>query len=346
MYDDSGYVVSFKSTQVEEYLKFWEEHGFVVINDALTEDEINATINEMWVDLTLLGKTGNIDRNNPNTWENVNWPTAFNIAERGFLSFDDDVHLKQSWNNRQNPRIYSVFKNIWKRPDLWVKLDRYGVMRPTKNVPLRNEEGQVVLTDKPEWQTKSNWLHWDQNPWSEPDFVRVQGLVTFTDSTPETGGFHCVPGFHHLFKEWSQNNETEKRKGGIINVPANDPTRERITKITMRKGSLVIWDSRICHGNYPNESAQFRMVQYLTFHPAATEEERLRRNEIFVDGDAYGEMKDLVQWASSSSKGAPLPLVYKYPDGLTKLGKLVLGAEPWTESNIKEVNENLKLEVK
>jgi len=32
----------------------------------------------------------------------------------------------------------------------------------------------------------------------------------------------------------------------------------------MRPGSLLIWDSRTPHGNYPNEGFDWRMVMYVT----------------------------------------------------------------------------------
>ena len=58
----------------------------------------------------------------------------------------------------------------------------------------------------------------------------------------------------------------------------------------MRAGSLLIWDSRLPHGNYPNESSQFRMVQYITFFPAGekTEDERLKRIEPYIDTENLG----------------------------------------------------------
>ncbi len=69
--------------------------------------------------------------------------------------------------------------------ELWVSMDRYGVMRPTKNVPkgkitnnnnsndnnnneTRNPED---VEDHPEWKTKELWLHWDLNPCNYSDYL-------------------------------------------------------------------------------------------------------------------------------------------------------------------------------
>ncbi len=78
--------------------------------------------------------------------------------------------------------------------ELWVSLDRYGVMRPTRNVPKgkianpnnnnnndkdkdkdndndndnKNESSIAPnpedVEDHPNWKTKELWLHWDLNP--------------------------------------------------------------------------------------------------------------------------------------------------------------------------------------
>lgn len=45
-------------------------------------------------------------------------------------------------------------------------------MRPTTNIQLK--DGSII--QRPEWRTKQSWLHWDQNPWSEPNFCRIQVL--------------------------------------------------------------------------------------------------------------------------------------------------------------------------
>jgi len=328
MYDSEGFAISFDCSQENEYLNFWKENGFVVIHKALNQTEVQSTIDEIWTDKTLLGKSGKIDRNDPETWSNALWPTEFGIAERGFLTFDSDYQSHQSWLNRQNKNVYKVFKSIFGRPDLWVNIDRYGAMRPTTGIKMKTEEGNETIVDRPEWLTRPGWLHWDQNPWSEPDFVRVQGLITLVDSTETSGGFHCIPGFHHLFKDWGISHESEKKRGGIINVPQDDPIRTNISKITMRSGSLLVWDSRLPHGNYPNCSNQFRMVQYITFAPAMSEEERKSKLIVF---------KDLNQRENKKKKEEK----YNFPQGLTLLGRLLIGCEPWHSENIASVGADL-----
>ena len=111
------------------------------------------------------------------------------------------------------------------------------------------------------------------SPWTEgTSTTKVQGLIALSDSTSTTGGFHCVPGFHKLIEQWAS--EHEKKRGTLVTVPKTDPARNHIQQIYLRKGSLLIWDSRICHGNYPNKSDSFRIVQYITFFPCKELDER------------------------------------------------------------------------
>jgi len=160
-------------------------------------------------------------------------------------------------------------------------------MRPTK---LILDNGEII--NKSEWKTMENWLHWDLNPWtfetSAAGYIpnpnrevspqnpvwgttRVQGLLNFLDCPEENGGYHTVPGFNQRFFDWARDNEhhkTEFKGRNFVDVPVDDLIRKEIVKIPMRAGSLFIWNSQLPHGNYPNDSHKFRMVQYIKMIPA------------------------------------------------------------------------------
>lgn len=46
------------------------------------------------------------------------------------------------------------------------------------------------------------------------------------------------------------------------------------------KGSLLLWDSRTPHGNWPNESSQWRMVQYTGMFPAPDDQRLQARRSV------------------------------------------------------------------
>lgn len=55
----------------------------------------------------------NIQRDDPLTWGDDNWPSREgNRTSVGFFEVPDDYSLKQAWENRQNPTIVQIFRNI------------------------------------------------------------------------------------------------------------------------------------------------------------------------------------------------------------------------------------------
>ncbi|CAF2521767.1 unnamed protein product [Rotaria sp. Silwood2] len=313
--DSNGYTKSFSFEETSELLKFFEEYGFVVVRNIIeSKSQIEETIDEIWSLLGVLNPK--IDKNDSSTWDNKYWPIQLGLKDGGFISHMSDVAIKMCWENRQHPNIVRLFQIILKQDDLWVRYDRYGMMRPTKGIAFKqnDNDGSVIFEDKSEWRSKPNWLHWDQNPWRYPDFIGVQGLLALSDTNPNTGGFHCVPGFTHRFKQWSIDNEKEhKCRGGLVNVPEGDPIRNEIKQIHVQKGSFIVWDSRLPHGNFPNESDQFRIVQYITFQPAKEDDKRELTSRI----DAF-HMRTLSSKVDEQLDGFPEPQ-------LTELGEKIVG---------------------
>eukprot|EP01119_Soliformovum_irregulare_P018642 TRINITY_DN5760_c0_g2_i1.p1 TRINITY_DN5760_c0_g2~~TRINITY_DN5760_c0_g2_i1.p1 ORF type:complete len:424 (-),score=122.18 TRINITY_DN5760_c0_g2_i1:99-1370(-) len=232
--DEDGFTLSFPITATEQYKKFFDEFGFVVVNDILSPSENDASIKEIWnlvenksssdeplhlsiaeefflkaselekhgkpmeavefysraftlmpqledddvAQAVMKKRPSKVDRNDPSTWVDENWTTS---QTHGFLgSFVADGQA--AFANRQNPRLYEVFQNIIGQKDLWVAIDRYGIMRPTRNVPdgpiaqvdARSsvaltpdeiDQTGIKLQDHPEWKSASTWTHWDLNPW-------------------------------------------------------------------------------------------------------------------------------------------------------------------------------------
>lgn len=277
--DESGYCISFRSNEHDAIQKFFQRYGFVVIRDAISAEAVKATERD------ILQTAGFDHLPNYKELQGLQWDaiseSAYN-TKRGFLGFEPPWS-QVAWENRF--ALYPAYSVLFNRSDLLVKLDRYGLMRPTRFLEAdassstaaassaqscSSGEQKAGLVSRDDWQTESRWLHWDQNPWEEPDFVRVQGVLAISDHTENSGGFHCVPGFAPQWKAWGEANKASKRTGALVDVPREDPMRHAIQRITMRPGSAVLWDSRTPHGNFPNSSPGWRMCQYLGFHPAPT----------------------------------------------------------------------------
>eukprot|EP01080_Neovahlkampfia_damariscottae_P012488 gene12488-6236_t len=240
-----------------------------------------------------------VNRENPNTWTfEYGWPFQ---GAQGLLGGSSSFHY-QAFLNRLNPNVYESFSNILGTKDLWTSIDRYGIMRPTKNVKINGE-----IKDMEKWKTTQKWLHWDLNPWeiknkTPPTFntkqfnflsenndnyqeeFKVQGLISLLDSTENDGGFLCVPGFHKKVIEWASANVKQKspKTSNFVMVPKEDEIQKYVQKITVKAGSLIIWNSRLPHCNYPNNSNNFRLNQYLkmfqSYKDAPKDYLEMRRN--------------------------------------------------------------------
>lgn len=311
---DNRFVQSFSLQELEdgEYLTFFDEYGFVVIRDVLNSQEIESAIQDIWnvicgVDPStseyvqslkeLYDNFQAVDMKDPTTWTPSNgYPV---MEELGMLG-NQIATQHSAFINRQNEHVYQVFKSIIGRDDLHVSLDRFGVMRPTKQVLLADGK---TRRDFPEYQTREKWMHWDLNPFKLTsgcdktsqdgkqsftsidsidvnaffclegnrtctDYRQVQGFIALSESTEEDGGFICVPTFHKHILEWARANREYETTLDFVSVPNHDPLRNQGCKIPVRAGSLVIWDSRLPHCNYPNNSDKFRYVQYVKMFPA------------------------------------------------------------------------------
>jgi len=271
---------SFALSDVEGYKSFFNENGYVVVDGALTPEEVTLSVDEIWHSQAGLASCEGVQRDDPATWGEEFWPAPGGSG--GFVSPTDDHEVKQMWLNRQKPEIVEVFRNILEGEEkLRVSKDRWGIMRPTKNIKFK--DGSVQ--DRPEWKTAASWLHWDQNPWAEMNIKRLQGLLAFTDHTETSGGFLCVPKFNKIFAQWGVDNPYDtvgcSPLHSLVMVPKGDPIQQQVQKVFMKAGSLLIWDSRLPHQNFPNDDDTWRIVQYVTYNPIKEEEEAEQQALLF-----------------------------------------------------------------
>ncbi|KAJ9472792.1 hypothetical protein DIPPA_58863 [Diplonema papillatum] len=259
----------------ESICAFFDRYGFVVFRNILTTEECNETLREFWDEAG-----DDVKADVPDTW------TAFWNSQRfgkmGIIGLMSNIASKSQLDNRQNPRVYEAFKKIHRDDKLIVDHDRLGVMRPTVRVPFKSGP-----QDRPEWRTIQNWLHLDCHPiegyasigsfacsGSQIDFLKtliVQGFLALTDARVENGGFHCVPGSHKFCSDWVEKADKKSMVASHTNVRVfeSSPLHERIRRVPVRRGSLVIWTSLLFHGNHPNVSGQFRAVQYIRQLPSS-----------------------------------------------------------------------------
>lgn len=304
-----GFVKSFTlSDDMQPAMDFFHKYGFLVIPDVLSESQCDLTFDEFWA----RGRSKGLVRSDPKTWQPY-WDTQ-QFGGLGIIGNDTDLTSIRQLENRQNARLHQAFSVIYGTKKLCIDHDRLGVMRPTKGIDL----GDGVLREIKSWRTISDWLHLDCNPStgyaniggfvddrSQINFketLLTQSLLTLTDARIEDGGFHCVPGSHKFSYEWAVANQEQDSHPRHMKVPMNDPLRQNIQQIPIKKGCLLIWTSLLMYGNHPNESDIFRAVQYFRvmpmsgtpFTPMVTHKKYYPKN--FIPTDLGAKMFGLKPW--------------------------------------------------
>jgi Phytanoyl-CoA dioxygenase (PhyH) len=212
-------------------LAFWDEHGYVILHDAVPADTLTAAARAVWEHV-------GARPDEPETW--------YRRRSHGIMVqfFQHPAFAA----NRRSPRIHKAFAQLWGTADLWVSTDRVGF-----NVP-----------ERPDWPFRGPDLHWDTSL-VQPMPFHVQGILYLTDTPPEQGAFTCVPGFHRRIDAWlaSLPPEVEPRQQDL-HALGSQP-------IGGRAGDLIIWNDALPHGSRPNRGRAPRLVQYIRMYPTRME---------------------------------------------------------------------------
>ena len=274
---------------------FWMDNGYVVIKNAVSKEQAMKTAEFIW-------EFDDKDPNDPSTWytEARAEMEMKELAGTGMVEVYNNQFL---WNNRQTQRVYDSFVDIWGTEKLWTTIDRANL-----NFPIR-----------PGFEYKG-FIHWDYDPDTKPQ--NVQGVLALADQTDhEMGGFQCIPWLYKNYDTWrlSQPQERDKFQPDISGL------EDKIVKVSLEAGDLLIFNSTQPHGIRPNYSKdKVRIAQYISMKPAQEDD------------------NDLVNWRINSWKNRIAPEGYAFPGDprnweqekygtakLSKLGEKILGLEKW-----------------
>ena len=285
---------SLKVLTLEQW-NFWKENGYVVIKAAVPRDQAKKTAQFLW----------EFEEKDANDRES--WYTAARaeikmkeLAGTGMVEVYNNQYL---WNNRQTQRVYDAFVDIWDTEELWVTIDRANL-----NFPMR-----------PGHEYKG-FIHWDYDPETKPQ--NVQGVLALADQTdPNMGGFQCIPWLFRNYETWklTQPEDRDHFKPDFTGL------EDKLVKVSMEAGDLLIFNSSQPHGIRPNRSDNgVRIAQYISMMPAQEDNEALRewrvnswKNRIAPEGYAFpGDPRNWEQTKYERAK-------------LSDLGEKLLGLKKW-----------------
>ena len=272
---------------------FWKENGYVVIPNAVPPEQVRSTEQKVW---DFLG----MSPDHPESWY-PNPPRASVMVEM----YQDQA----LWDNRQYPRVYQAFAEIFGTEKLWVSIDRASM-----NPPERDD-----------WKYPGGF-HWDTSL-DLPIKFWVQGVLYLTDTAANQGAFSCVPGFHRKIEAW------------LKDLPPDaDPRQQDIESLGVRPipgkaGDLIIWHSALPHGSSPNTANLPRVAQYITMYPAQEEDQEARDHRIEAWRDRLAGLVIEVTgkcWELRREKEHELGRTAK----LSPLGRTLLGLDLWEDTGM------------
>jgi len=141
-------------------------------------------------------------------------------------------------------------------------------------------------------------------------------VLALTDTAANQGGFRCVPSLYHDRAAWTR--EPFINRKGHENWLAKTDGRE-IVHVAAQAGDLIVWDSRLPHGNSKNRSSEPRLAFYVMMFRA---DEAIRQIQI----ESWRTGRCVPWWRSRPGydRIEPWP-----PARLTKLGRRLLGLQDW-----------------
>ena len=274
----------------------WTTWGYVVVPNAVPPDHVERLKNLLW-------EFQDMDADDPSTWDRTEL-RAHQMEEINSSGMVEIYNHQYLWDNRQHPRVYNAFVDIWDREDLWVTIDRANLNTPNRSV--RRFDG---------------FIHWDADTSATPLPVNVQGVLSLVDTAPEVGGFQCVPELFRTLEDWI-----------AAQPPDRDPFKPDTTGfetkfVPTKAGDLLIFNSLLAHGIKPNTSQdRVRVAQYVSMYPAdeANAESRERRIRSWRDREhpkGVAFPGDPRAWEKERYE----------PAELSELGERLLGLRSWND---------------
>ena len=274
--------------------KHWTTWGYVLIRDAAPQENVDRLKSLLW-------EFQEMDPSDPATW-NKRQLRDNQMTELNNTGMVEVYNHQYLWDNRQHPRVYDAFVDIWDREDLWVTIDRANLNTP-------NLVGRKF----------TSFIHWDSDTTVVPLPINVQGVLALNATDPEVGGFQCVPELFRNFNQW------------IAHQPqGRDPFHPDLTGlevkfVPMQPGELLIFNTLLAHGIKPNQTKdRVRMAQYTSMYPAEGENVQKRETRIRSWSErehpiGYAFPGDPREWEKNRYQRA----------ALSPLGRRLLGLEFW-----------------
>jgi ectoine hydroxylase-related dioxygenase (phytanoyl-CoA dioxygenase family) len=279
----------------DEQWNFWREKGYVIIKNALTKEQAQKTANFLW-------EFEEKNSEDSNTWYTA--PRAeMQMKELSGTGMVEVYNHQYLWSNRQSQKIYDAFSDVWGTEKLWVTIDRANL-----NFPIK------------EGFDYKGFIHWDYDPETKPE--NVQGVIALSDQIDtQMGGFQCIPWLYQNYDSWKLTQPEDRNRF----QPDISDLEDKIEKVSLESGDLLIFNSLLAHGIRVNKSKnKVRIAQYISMMPAEEENKSLKEWRINswkhrIAPEGYAFPGDPRKWEQTKYQQAEL----------SPLGEKLLGLKKW-----------------
>lgn len=244
-------------------LAAFKEDGFALIPAVLTADECDHAISLLWdyveaasnvkKAMGVASPSPPVSRSDPDTWHSsASWPACL---EGGILPYYGSGQSSCAWFVRTRPAVRAAFSSLWS--------SLRGA--PPGAQPMSTSFDGLLMWRSSSPPPEAGWFHIDQCPLTKPGFAMVQGLVNLVDATQGSGGNVMIRGSHEVFPGHYMTKHYADRASELkgedwFEFDGEDPVllkwheEGRVVRLGMRKGDLLLWDSRTVHCSYPPEA--------------------------------------------------------------------------------------------
>eukprot|EP01089_Gocevia_fonbrunei_P007539 TRINITY_DN1870_c0_g1_i3.p1 TRINITY_DN1870_c0_g1~~TRINITY_DN1870_c0_g1_i3.p1 ORF type:complete len:277 (-),score=49.23 TRINITY_DN1870_c0_g1_i3:64-894(-) len=219
----------------------------------------------------------------PRAWSNRQHPNVYkaysailqtpkllvSLDRYGFMRPTTQIPFKKILNGEET--IIKKDRPDWKTAEKWFHWDLNPWVWCGLNSPNSQPEDDLakraIIEEKisefsDPFNAASAFISENNDKNENLGFDKVQGLLVLADSTENDGGFQTIPGFHKFLPTWAKQIKSHPNES-FVYVPQEEKFTDHAQKITAKKGSLIVWSSRMPHCNFPNSGSRFRYCQYV-----------------------------------------------------------------------------------
>mmetsp|Transcript_22809 Transcript_22809/g.56361 ORF Transcript_22809/g.56361 Transcript_22809/m.56361 type:complete len:358 (-) Transcript_22809:1741-2814(-) len=351
-----------KSRLSDEETERFLKDGVLVVENALSETEVNEAMKGLHYTLSRLG-VKSLDLDDKESAKALQGLSSTNGSGGVLDIFYED--WKMEILTKTN--IFHMTTQLWEaslcgesKPDHpygefdcekgYVYIDRICYRLPTR---LSEELGDSINNERKKRARpiqRSLTPHLDCCPdkmYNSSKWRPIQCFVSLTDNLDaNTGGFEAAKGFHTEFDLWKSARlpaQVSKKEMGVettVLVPAScvgeythirpkedREVMERVQHIPVSAGSVVFWDIRIPHANaYRHNGTDPRAVVYCSFLPDI----ELNREYVKEQLRKYYAKKPITdQWNGIDGQQSDEEESKQTNFQFSALGRKLMGIDPW-----------------